>query len=63
MEGYFFRCLLGWVDFGTGTQVVVVVIEIHKKVFLKLFLEFLIGYSFEDLQKNASKMCENSVVF
>jgi hypothetical protein len=33
-----------------------------KKMFL-LFLEFFIGFSFQALQKNASKMCENSVVF
>jgi hypothetical protein len=34
-----------------------------KTNFLKLFFEFLGGFSFEDLQKNTSKMWENSVVF
>ncbi len=55
-------CSLGWVDFETGIQVGAEVIDNAKKQFFKMFLEFVIWYSFEDLQKNASKMCENSVV-
>ncbi len=54
---------IGWVDFVTGIQVGAVVIDNAKKQFLKMFLEFVFWYSFEDLQKNALKMCKNSVVF
>ncbi len=53
---------LGWVDFETRKQVGSVAIVNGKKFFL-LFLEFLIGYSVEDLQKNVKKMCETSVIF
>ncbi len=56
-------CPVGWVDFGTGMQVGAVVIDNGKKKFFLLFLEFCNGFSLEDLQKNTSKMCENSVVF
>jgi hypothetical protein len=56
-------CILGWVDIGTGTPVGAVVIHNGEKKFCLLFFEFFGGFSFEDLQKNTSKMCENSVVF
>ncbi len=39
-----------------------VVIETEKKKFFTVFIIF-IGYSLEDLQKNTTKMCENSVGF
>jgi hypothetical protein len=50
--------ILGWVDFGTGIQVGAVVNDNGKNKFFLLFLEFCIGFSLEDLQKNTSKMCE-----
>ncbi len=34
-----------------------------KKKILLLFFEFFGGFSFEDLQKNTSKMWDNSVIF
>jgi hypothetical protein len=53
---------LWWVNIGTGMKVWVVLIDVDKKKILNSFFSFLIGYFFEDLQKNAVILCGYSDV-
>ncbi len=60
--------MTNWSIFMFMSMSVLVSISMSLSVFLSMdrdvdtFLEFLIGHWFEDLQKNVTKVCGNSVV-
>jgi hypothetical protein len=54
--------IIGWADIGTGTKVRAVLIDTDEKKMLILFPDFVIEYTFENLQKNERK-CVGTTLF